>query len=435
MHSLQSQIFNNKNNTKIVVKGRRFGLTSGGALYFIESMLSGRKKRGLWFDTVHGNIDRYIERYFMPILQQIPSSLWKWRQVKKELEFQTAEGKAYIDFRSADNPEVAEGHGYDLIFLNESGIILRNDSLWYNTILPMTIDYGDCEVIIGGTPKGRNLFFKLAKKAQEDLNWEYFHFTSYQNPYLDKKVIDELAENMPEHVRRQEIFAEFLDGSGTVFRNIRNCIRGTLEEPHPGKSYKGGIDPARLQDYTVITILDNDNHLVAYERFTDIEWSVTNNRIEKLLKKYNAPAYIDSTGIGDVILDDLQKRGLRVEGYKFTSQSKRVLIDTLILAIEKAEVTFPEIKELIDELELFEYDVTSTNIKYSAPAGFHDDFVTSLGLALMLASRKPFKYIEHYAVGSPGWRRQHRGQSSDGKKTLFEMEREFKKTGEYSEKW
>ncbi len=30
---------------------------------------------------------------------------------------------------------------------------------------------------------------------------------------------------------------------------------------------------------------------------------------------------------------------------------------------------------------------------------------------------------------------QNRGQSSDGKKTLFEMEQEYQKTGEYSEEW
>ena len=110
MHSAQSAIFNNKNNTKIVAKGRRFGLTSGAALYFIESMLSGRKNRGLWFDTVHGNIDRYVERFFLPLLQQIPSNLWKWRQQRKEMEFTTGQGKAYIDFRSADSPESAEGN-------------------------------------------------------------------------------------------------------------------------------------------------------------------------------------------------------------------------------------------------------------------------------------------------------------------------------------
>ena len=419
MHSRQSQIFNNKNNIKIVVKGRRFGLTDGGARYFVESLLSGRKKRALWFDVVNSNIDRFVERYFIPILTQIPGHLWKWRQQKKELEIQGPEGKGLIDFRSADRPESAEGFGYDLIFLNESGHILRDESLWFNTIIPMTLDY-DCEVIIGGTPKGKNLFFKLAKRAQEDINWEYFHFTSYEQPMFPKEEIDKMSEGMPEHVKKQEIFAEFLDGSGTVFRDIKNCIRGQLEEPQSGKTYKAGIDLARLRDFTVITILDSDNHLVAYDRFNNIEWSVQNDMIEKILRKYDARALIDSTGVGDAILGELGKRGLRVDGYKFTNQSKRILIDNLILAIEKAEITFPEIKELIDELELFEYDTSSPNIKYSAPSGFHDDFVMSLGLALTLASR-PIRRCRDIPA-----------QREPRAKSIFDMEREYNNTGKWT---
>ena len=329
-------------------------------------------------------------------------------------------GEGYIDFRSADSPESAEGHGYDLIFLNESGIILRDESLWFNTIGPMSLDFPDCEIIVGGTPKGRGLFFKLSKKAQEELDWEYFHFTSYQNPYLDTKVIDDLAANMPEHVRRQEIFAEFVEGSGSVFRNIRNCIRGTLEEPQAGKAYKAGIDLARLRDYTVITVLDGDNHLVAYERFTGIDWGIQKERIKNLLTKYNAPALCDSTGLGDPVISDLKDMGLSVEGYSFSNKSKVQLMDRLIIAVEQGEVTFPDIPELISELELFEYDFTSTSIKYSAPEGFHDDFVISLGLALNMASRRPLIY------------RNIPASNGNKRNSIFEMEKQYQRTGEWN---
>ena len=38
------------------------------------------------------------------------------------------------DFRSVDRPENIEGFGYDKAFLNEAGIILRDEYLWYNAI-------------------------------------------------------------------------------------------------------------------------------------------------------------------------------------------------------------------------------------------------------------------------------------------------------------
>ena len=41
------------------------------------------------------------------------------------------------------------------IFLNEAGIILKNNYLYTNTILPMLMDYPDSQLIAAGVPKGK----------------------------------------------------------------------------------------------------------------------------------------------------------------------------------------------------------------------------------------------------------------------------------------
>ena len=75
---------------KLIPKGRRLGFTHGLAHFAIESALESSKQI-LWVDTVNGNIDRYVERYFLPALKGdgknkgLPKRLWKWRQQKKEL--------------------------------------------------------------------------------------------------------------------------------------------------------------------------------------------------------------------------------------------------------------------------------------------------------------------------------------------------------------
>jgi hypothetical protein len=98
-------------------KGRRLGATQGAAAAMIEYMLEGHSI--LWGDTIATNINRYIERYFEPILKRnkIP---YDWRKTAKSLHV----GTGYIDFRSADKPENWEGFGYRTVFLNEAGIIL-----------------------------------------------------------------------------------------------------------------------------------------------------------------------------------------------------------------------------------------------------------------------------------------------------------------------
>lgn len=228
-------IFDDKSRFKVVAKGRRFGLTKGLANYVIQRMLADKIKV-LWVDTIYANIERYVERYFMPVLRNLDQSWWNWRSIKNDLRILNS----VCDFRSADRPENMEGFGYHLIIINEAGIILKNRKLWEESISPMILDY-KAEVIIGGTPKGKryknqkHLFYELFEKENENtqydyrqklsketningvshthqnIKWKSFQFTTYDNPLLDKEEIEQLEKELPYHLRRQEIRGEFID--------------------------------------------------------------------------------------------------------------------------------------------------------------------------------------------------------------------------------
>ena len=168
-HKNQQKIFfESKARYKVIAKGRRFGLTRGFANYVIDQMMDGVSPV-LWVDTIYGNIDRYVERYFTPTLKQLPKNLWKYRSNRNDLKIMSS----VCDFRSADRPENIEGFGYALIIINEAGIVLKNRSLWNESIRPMILDY-KADVLIGGTPKGKNvkgkrekhLFYELFERSQ-----------------------------------------------------------------------------------------------------------------------------------------------------------------------------------------------------------------------------------------------------------------------------
>ena len=85
---------------------------------------------------------------------------------------------------------------------------------------------------------------------------------------------------------------------------------------------------------------------------------------------------MDSTGQGDPLLEQVRALGIDVEGMTFTNARKKQHIENLALQIEQEEVSFPEIKELINELSIYEYERTRAgNVTYAAPSGYHDDFV------------------------------------------------------------
>lgn len=224
----QNKIFwEDKHLFKVIPKGRRCGFTHGSAHFLIERMLE-RDEKILWVDTIHPNIERYVDRYFMPILKNINRRYWNWSKQSKELKLLGS----YVDFRSADRPENIEGFGYTIILLNEAGIILKGERgryLWQNAILPMTMDYA-AEVIIGGTPKERTdkktnadcLYYSLSQRGESSLGendaWITYRIVTRENPFLTVDAIETLERELPPSVRKQELEGLFVDHTGeTIF--------------------------------------------------------------------------------------------------------------------------------------------------------------------------------------------------------------------------
>lgn len=373
-------LFNQVKHT-VIHSGRQTGKTFNTAQWLVEETLD-QGCRSLWVDTVHANIDKYVEWYFRPILKDLWSGC-NWNQQRKVLQLPSGS----IDFGSAQKPENLEGFNYKRYVLNEGGIILKKSSLWDNTLFPM-IKGDDVQGKIIGTPKGRNKFHELAVLGRSgESDYATFHFTVYDSPYWTKEQIEVARSLSPELVFKQEYMAEFIEGEGMVFRKIREVVRDTYKEPVAGRHYKIGIDLAKHVDFTVIIVIDEDTHEVVYkDRFNQIDWVLQKGRIKAAWEKWNkGQVIIDSTGNGDSIFDDLSAMGMNVVPFKFNNSSKAEIINNLSVAIENQEIWLPNDPQVIDELEIFEYEVTKAgNVSYSAPEGFHDDIVMALCLAWSL---------------------------------------------------
>lgn len=383
----QQSIFDAKAKYKIAVKGRRFGLTKGAANDFIKSALEKKFTRGLWVDTVNANIDKYIERYFVPHLKKLPSTMWDWRKQAKMLVI----NDAYIDFRSAEHPETMEGFGYDKAFLNEAGIILKDAYLWDNAIRPMFWDYPNIQVVIGGTPKGGGgKFEELARRGEDPSQPSYltYHFSSFDSPFEHiHKAIREDMQSMPERVIKQEVYAEFLEDSGVVFRNVSSVCTEVPIPPVRDHMYVMGVDLAKVQDFTVIAVYDRSTNKQVYQsRFNTLEWPYQKKKIQEICMTYNrALISLDATGIGDPIADDLLRAGLPVEPMKLTNTSKKELIEKLSIWIEQKKLRMINDPLTITEFNNFTYDMSSQGrIIYNAPVGFNDDIVIAHALAIWL---------------------------------------------------
>ena len=218
----------------IVPAGRRSGKTQGAEKASIINAAQGKKI--LWVDTVYSNIDRYYERYFLPDLKESELD-YNWNAQKKILK---VEG-GYIDLRSADRPENIEGFGYDQTYLNEAGIILNNDYLYTNTILPMLMDYDNSQLYAFGTPKGtinkkgeEHRFYTLWKKVlAKDKGYSGRQLSSYDNPIIFKENILELEKeirDISEEAVRQEVYGEFVDGADDQVFKFNEIDRFSMQD-------------------------------------------------------------------------------------------------------------------------------------------------------------------------------------------------------------
>lgn len=103
-----------------------------------------------------------------------------------------------------------------------------------------------------------------------------------------------------------------------------------------------------------------------------------------MAEKYNHAQIIpDATGVGDPIVERLIRLGLHVIPVRFSNPVKNRLIEDMAMMLEKREVTFPAVPELLHELSVFGVDTTKAgSIRYGAPGGYHDDIVISMALAM-----------------------------------------------------
>ena len=310
---------------------------------------------------------------FRRLKRYLPASLFKANE--SELFITLANG-ATIWFKSAEKPDNLYGEDVKAAVLDEASR-MREDA-WTAIRSTLTATRGPIRCI--GNVKGRrNWFYRLARRAEAgEKRMAFSKLTAYDaadGGVIAKSEIEDAKATLPDDVFRELYLAEASDDQGNPFgyAKIKACVRPLSELP----PVAFGIDLAKSVDWTVIIALDRYGHVCGYERFQK-SWEDTVDTICDLIGA--TPALIDSTGVGDPIVESVQRRMYEAEGFKFTSTSKQRIMEGLRLSIHQESIGYPD-NTIRQELEDFEYVYTRTGVRYSAPEGFHDDCVCALALA------------------------------------------------------
>jgi len=304
-------------------------------------------------------------------------------EVDKRIELITG---GVLEFWSLDNPDAGRSRRYHGVVVDEAAMVPKLEQAWNEAIRPTLTDFAG-EAWFPSTPKGRGFYHALHTMGMDpgETEWAAWTLPTSTNPHIPASEIEAARRQLPDRVFRQEFLAEFIEDAGGVFIGVSEAVdrgRTLPDDPKPGGVYSIGVDLARVEDFTVLSVLDEGGRQAYLERFNQISWERQVARIEWVAGRYPGIVYVDSTGVGDPIYERLRKIGISVEGYQLTNSSKEALIDGLAMRIEAGTIRLLDDPVQTAEMQAYEYELTaSRNVRMNAPPGMHDDTVIALALA------------------------------------------------------
>lgn len=377
LYPKQEAAFFNPSRFSYVEASTKSGKTVGCIAWITELALRGKKDQNFWWVAP-------VTAQAMIAYRRMKSGLARNAYEAREQERKiTLRGGQHIWFKGSDLPDGLYGEDVFGAVIDEGSRVKEASyEALYSTL---TATKGPLRVI--GNVKGRKNWFyrmsRLAEASEFGAGLEYHRITA--KDAIEAGIIEDETVRMAQRDLHPDVFKQLYlaeatddDGNPFGFAAIRKCLIEGLSMKEP---VAWGWDLAKSIDYTVGIALDEDGVVCRFVRFQHVPWGDAIRRIRD--ETGRTPALVDSTGIGDPILEaNLQTDyGGNFEGFKFTSPSKQQLMEGLAVAIHQRIVRFPE-GPISLELEQFEYEFSRVGVKYSAPEGMFDDCVMALGLAV-----------------------------------------------------
>lgn len=379
----------------VVEATTKSGKTHGCILWLFEEAASGGPGMFYWWVAP---VYTQAEIAYGRLKRALPAELYHAVDSKRTLHLING---ATIVFKSGEDPDRLYGEDVYAAVIDEASR-LREES-WHAVRSTLTATRGKIR-IIGNVRGRRNWAYKLARRAESGApNMHYAKITAWdavKAGILEDEEIEDAQNQLPEQVFKELYLAEPSEDGGNPFglNSIETCATGWGEGPPHVWSW----DLAKSVDWTAGIALNEAGQVCQIERWNKTMlppgqvgdyWEITEKLIVELTD--GAPALVESNGVGDPVVEGIQRRAREERGEEnflpwiTSATNKQQLMEGLAVAIQQHLTKFPPESVLRTELDEFEYNITRTGMKYSAPEGLHDDTVMALAMAWALYDAIP----------------------------------------------
>jgi len=312
----QQDVWADETRFKIVAAGRRTGKSRLAAWMLIVNALQADRGHVFYVAPTQGQARDIMWQTLMELGHPVIAG-----SHINNLQIKLVNG-ATISLKGADRPETMRGVSLKFLVLDEYADM--KPDVFEQILRPALADQKGCAMFIG-TPMGRNHFYELYKYAEldDDPTYKAWHFTSYDNPLLDKDEIDIAKRSMSSYAFRQEFMASFEARGSEMFKE--DWVQVAEEGPSEGDYYIA-IDLAGFEevnkkrtkntklDETAITVVKVNEHGWFVENIIHGRWELneTAMKIFQAVRDYKPISVGIERGIAKQAvmspLIDLQKK-------------------------------------------------------------------------------------------------------------------------------
>lgn len=296
-----------------------------------------------------------------------------------------------LKFFSMESPTAIRGYTCDgLCVLDEAAyfpdVLPNGEEPFSNVIFPIT-KARKPKVLMISTPNGkRGFWFDFYNRSLLKGEKGIYSITATieDDELISKEEISQIKHSISPLAFAQEFMVEFLDNALTIFPGFDKCFDGSFIN---GKCWIG-IDPSSVgDDNTILTVINSDN--VVRQHLIEGTLDAKYQKIAALINSYNpVGTCCESNSIGEVMANEIKKRLKRKNNfitYPSTNETKKEYISMIAVNIANSTIHFEKDNKLLyGELATYTFKITkSGNVTYAAKEGYHDDTISSLGMALV----------------------------------------------------
>ena len=383
-----SIIYEDKPFITLAAMGRQTGKTYSMMNDAVMRALNNPKHRMFWVSPIQDQANKVmkdIEAMFANHQDLFEQIITRFDRKHNEIYFYNG---SFIKFRSSEAGDNLRGATLDFIYIDEGAFI--KEAFINEVLLPM-VTRTNGRVVMSSTFNGKNWYWDWFVRGKDPENFEQIKSIKRTYLDLDDPDVEKTVLGIKKSMTKAQFDQEFLCkpvSADALFSDIEESV--SKETPLEYDRVYIGMDIGVAQDYTVLTAMTQDHHVIDIDRFNFKEEGLDATGFKQRIKDFYlkhfdklAAAYFEVNN-NDLLFDDItaDERMYKMLPFQTTASSKPDIIRNLIKLFEDRNIKIPDYDILIKEL--YDYkgkkNPITGNMQFSNTDGKHDDCVMSLAI-------------------------------------------------------